>query len=237
MPILSSLAVRNCQPELMDDPALDPREHQKALRGLARINRLSNSAGVLWPALKRFYARSSQRPLRVLDLATGSGDVPIALAKRAARAGMALQFSGCDFSPVAIESARRQAQSSGVSIDFFQMNVLQEELPEGYDVCTCSLFFHHLDTEQALILLQKMSRVSQLILINDLCRGRLNYLLVWLAARLLSRSYVVHTDGPLSVRAAFTKAEFLELAEQAGLKQGQIADRFPCRFLYQWEKK
>ena len=46
------LARRDRQPELMDDPALDPAEHRVALAALARINRISRSAGILWPAVK-----------------------------------------------------------------------------------------------------------------------------------------------------------------------------------------
>ncbi len=236
MPFLSALSQRDCQPELMDDPTLDPKEHRKALAGLARINRFSNSVGVLWPSLKKFYASNPKRPLRVLDIATGSGDVPIALAKRAAQKGLQIEFAGCDFSPVAIENAKQQATQAGVKADFFPLNVLEEPLPEGYDVLTCSLFFHHLSREHALLLLAKMAKVSQLVLINDLNRGRLNYLLVWLASHVLTRSYVVRVDGPLSVRAAFTKAEFLKLAEDASVTNGSIQSKFPARFLYEWRK-
>lgn len=236
MPFLSSLSRRDCQPELMDDPTLDPLEHKKALAGLARINRFSNSAGVLWPSLEKFYANNSSRPLRVLDIATGSGDVPIALAKRASQKGMQIEFAGCDFSPIAVENAKHQATQAGLKIEFFPLNVLEEPLPEGYDVLTSSLFFHHLSREHALLLLAKMAKVTQLVLINDLNRGRLNYLLVWLASHALTRSYVVHVDGPLSVRAAFTKAEFLKLSEEAGVQNGSIRSKFPARFLYEWRK-
>ena len=37
--------------ELMDDPALDPREHHAALAGLKRLNAWSKSARILWPSI------------------------------------------------------------------------------------------------------------------------------------------------------------------------------------------
>jgi SAM-dependent methyltransferase len=99
------LARRECIPELMDDPALDPAEHRRALAGLARLNRVSDSPGVLWPAVREL-ARGG--PVRVLDVATGSGDVPRALAAKAARAGLTdVTFAGCDISPTAIDAASR----------------------------------------------------------------------------------------------------------------------------------
>ena len=83
---------RDLQPELMDDPALSADEHRRALRGLTRLNALSGSANVLWPAVRKL-ARELGRPVRILDVATGAGDVPLQLCVRAARAGF--QYGGC----------------------------------------------------------------------------------------------------------------------------------------------
>src|SRR6476469_8228362 len=102
--LLAGLRARDRIPELMDDPALDPGEHRRALAGLARLNAVSNSAGVLWPPIKRL-AKELGRPVRVLDVATGSGDVPRALLARAKRAGVALEAVGCDISPTAVAAA------------------------------------------------------------------------------------------------------------------------------------
>ncbi|MBX9582367.1 MAG: hypothetical protein K2X87_18855, partial [Gemmataceae bacterium] len=88
MPAFPSLARRERIPERMDDPGLDPAEHRRALAALARINRWSRSAAVIWRPIRDF-ARSAGRPVRVLDVATGGGDVPKALAEKARRAGLA----------------------------------------------------------------------------------------------------------------------------------------------------
>ena len=48
-------------PELMDQPSLAPAEHEKALRGLARINALSDSAGIIWRPLLELALAVSQR--------------------------------------------------------------------------------------------------------------------------------------------------------------------------------
>jgi len=51
--------------------------------------------------------------------------------------------------------------------------------------------------------------------VNDLCRSPLTQALVGLGCRALSRSPVVHVDGPRSARAAWTVAELRELADRA----------------------
>ncbi|MFO0799898.1 MAG: methyltransferase domain-containing protein [Gemmataceae bacterium] len=227
---MPSLARRERVPELMDDPALDPAEHRRALVGLARLNRVSDSPGVLWPAIREL-ARGG--PLRVLDVATGSGDVPRALAARAARAGLPVTVAGCDISPTAIDAARTAAPG----LPYFVHDVLRDPLPAGYDVVTCSLFLHHLSDDDAVTLLRRMAAAAgRRVLVNDLARSRFNYLSVWAACRLLTRSAVVRFDGPASVRSAFTPAEAAALARRAGLTGAAVRGRFPCRFLLQWER-
>src|SRR5437660_977048 len=98
----------------MDQPGLDPAQHARALRGLARINWWSRSSGILWPALLA-QARAAGA-LRVLDLATGAGDVPIRLGRRARAAGVPVRIEGCDVSAVAVEYARRRAERVGADV-------------------------------------------------------------------------------------------------------------------------
>lgn len=232
---LNTLRRRDRRPELMDDPALPPSDHRRALTGLARINRWTGAAKLLWPPL-RALAGNLSRPLRVLDVATGSGDIPLALARFAAREGVPLEVAGCDISPVAVAEAARRA-TGAPNLRFFVHDVLSQPLPEGYDAVTCSLFVHHLDEPEAVHLLQAIKAAAgRLVLVNDLARGRFNYLAVAFAARVLSRSRIVHVDGPLSVRAAFTVAEMKSLAENAGLSGAVVRGKFPCRQLLTWEK-
>jgi 2-polyprenyl-3-methyl-5-hydroxy-6-metoxy-1,4-benzoquinol methylase len=228
----AALSRRVRVPERMDDPSLPADEHRRALAGLARINRFSGSVGVLWPAI-RDLARELDRPVRVLDVATGSGDVPAGLLRKSNRAGVRLEVAGCDVSPTAVRAAREREPAA----EFFEHDALAADLPGGYDVVTCSLFLHHLDEPDAVGLLGRMRRAAgRLLLVNDLSRGRLNLAMVWVACHLLSRSPVVRFDGPASVRSAFTPAEALALAKAAGLDGATAVGRFPCRFLLTWRR-
>ena len=116
-----------------------------------------------------------------------------------------MQVEGCDISPEAVRFARRRAEQSGLSLRFFNLDVLNEPIPAGYDVVTCSLFLHHLAEADARSFLRKAAdATSRLLLVNDLVRGPVGYLLAWSACRLLTRSPVVRHDGPVSVAGAFT---------------------------------
>ena len=120
---------RSRRPELMDQPGLELVEHVRALQGLGRINVLSRVGSVLWPPIERL-ARlkgTSDRPLRVLDLATGGGDTPIALARRAAAERLNVDIDGCDISAQAIHYAQEQASARGVRVKFFVLDALSEK--------------------------------------------------------------------------------------------------------------
>lgn len=230
------LGQRQRLPELMDDPGLDPHEHAKALRGLARLNLLSRSVGATWQQLKRMFPVESC-PLTLLDLATGGGDLPIALASKAKASGINLEVAGCDISPVAVEYAQQSARERDVHANFFVRDALHDSFHDTFDFVTAHLFFHHLSEEEAVALLVKMKSVARRgILINDLSRGYGWYGLVWLGSRIVTTSYVVHTDGPRSIAAAFTPFEFASIARRAGLEGGKVHIRWPARFLYTWTK-
>ena len=220
----------------MDDPALPAAEHRRALMGLARLNSYSDSVGVLWPEVRRL-AMELGRPVKILDVATGSGDVPLGLWRRATRAGFAVELIACDISPVALEAAVERTSAAGATVEYFAADALAEPLPAGFDIVTCSLFLHHLSDDNAVTLLARLAAATEcLVLVNDLSRSRWNLGLVWMATRLLTRSRVVHADGPLSVRAAFTAREAGSMATRAGLTGATVAGRFPCRWLMTWRK-
>lgn len=232
---------RHLQPEVMDQPGLDHGQHHRALDAMARVNWISGSGRILWPAIRMLCEERRRtgdlRPVRLLDVATGGGDVPASLSRRAKRKGILLEVAGCDVSPTAIEHARKYAGACGAETTFFQRDVLADPLPEGYDVITCSLFLHHLNEEQALVVLRKMSEATgRLALVNDLARGRLGWLAAYLGSRIITRSPVVHVDATVSVEGAFTPEEALVLARRAGWDGAQVRRKFPFRYLLSWRR-
>jgi 2-polyprenyl-3-methyl-5-hydroxy-6-metoxy-1,4-benzoquinol methylase len=221
----------------MDQPDLDAGEHHRALRALARINWLSASARILWPAMRNLCreraAKGDATPVRVLDVATGGGDVPVRLWHKARRANLSLEVAGCDFSSVAIEHARTFATAHQAKVDFFTLDVLAASIPRDYDVITSSLFLHHLADKR----LRSRSRDSagELAVVNA-SRGRTGWLAAFIGSRVLTRSPTVHTDATLSVEGAFTPNEALELARRAGWNGATVQRKFPFRYLLSWRR-
>src|SRR5487761_1574136 len=227
MPVFRVMS-RYREPEWMDQPGIDRELHDRALAGLRRINRISGTTGLLWRPIERLAKELAGQPVRILDLASGGGDGAVGLAIEARRSSVPVEVDGCDVSPSAVKHGEVQADRAGLdNVRFFVLDVVKEALPVDYDVVTCSLFLHHLDEVDAEQLLRRMAGAARrLVLVDDLRRSRSGYALAWLGCHLLTRSPVVHADGPRSVRAAFTLEEAARLAQRAGL-----AD---CRIVRHW---
>ena len=73
--MMNGLVRRDRQPEFMDQPGLDPKEHARALAGLRRINGISGLAASLLAPIEMLAKRQEGTPLQVLELACGGADV------------------------------------------------------------------------------------------------------------------------------------------------------------------
>jgi 2-polyprenyl-3-methyl-5-hydroxy-6-metoxy-1,4-benzoquinol methylase len=142
-----------------------------------------------------------------------------------------------DVSPLAIAEAERRCRIEEVAAEWLVANVLDEPLPDDFDVVTCSLFLHHLADDDIVQLLRIMRDATDCggevrhLLICDLSRSALNLALVAVGAQLVTRSPVVHRDATSSVRAAMSRPEFTALVETALGQTPRVESLFPCRFL------
>jgi len=217
----------------MDDPSLSEKEHISALRGLRRINEISHTAKQFFVRLKTALNYKLNERYRILDIACADGYLCIELARIAKRHGLGWQFQGCDISERAIGYARTLAAQSHSEVSFFIADAIKDLDVSRYDAVINSLFLHHLSNEQIVLFLSKLRYVPY-VLISDLIRSQAAYFATNVGVQLLTRSRVVHVDGPLSVRAALTTRELDELAQQAGIDGAIVRRSWPLRQMLEW---
>lgn len=235
--------------ELMDDPALPAEDHFAALDALATINAVSLTSGQLARAVGALWrtALPADRPLEIVDVACGGGDITASLAQRLGRRlgsgprgarGRQVRVLGIDLSERAVQRARTATAgarlSAGATVEFAVRDVVAEGLPPC-DIAVSSLFLHHLDDATAAAVLRSMAKAARLGgVVSDLLRSRTGLLLAIMGTTFLARSRIARVDGPLSVRAARTLPEYRLLADQAGLPQAVAQRAWPERVLLQW---
>lgn len=231
----TDLSRRHRRPEIMDAPDLPAPRLVETLKGLGLVNTITRSSRLIWPDILAGARRHPGQAFRVLDVACGGGDILITLWRWAVKAGLNIEFTGCDASHEAVNYARGAAAKANACIAFFELKVGQDQVPEGYDMIMSTLFLHHLDENDAIAFLREgAAKARDRLVIQDILRSPMSYWFARVGTRLLLLNDICRLDGRTSVEGAFTRAEARELAMKAGLKDAEIVPRFPFRYLIRW---
>ncbi len=202
------------------------------LRDIRRANRWFGGTRAVQTALAPLLrSQDVPTPISILDVATGSADVPIALADWARRAGHDVRIVATDIQPDVLLVARAAVGSTGISVE--QADALNLPYPNNsFDVVTLSLALHHFEVDEALRVLREMRRVARrMMIVNDLERSMSGYAGAWLFGHLLTSNPMTRNDAPLSVRRAYTRSEALALAHGAGWHAARAQYSLPQRYL------
>jgi 2-polyprenyl-3-methyl-5-hydroxy-6-metoxy-1,4-benzoquinol methylase len=207
----------------MDRADVDPGELSRTLADLAWINRRLGGTRLVLAHLA-FLLSTQSTPIRILDVGTGYADVPRAVVRWARRRDLPIEIEAVDSHDQILELARH-ASRRYPEIHVRHADALNLAYPDGwFDVVLASLILHHTEGEAQVRLLRELYRVARhAVVVNDLRRGRWPFLATWASLRLLSRSRIIHHDGPLSVRRGFVPGELSALARLAGWVQARVS--------------
>jgi 2-polyprenyl-3-methyl-5-hydroxy-6-metoxy-1,4-benzoquinol methylase len=187
----------------MDAPDLPSARLVETLKGLSLVNLVTRSSRLMWPGLKATARHHPDRPIRVLDVACGGGDVLLTLWCAARRAGLKVELAGCDLSATAVAYAKEEAARAGANIEFFTNRVPQDPLPGGYDLIMSTLFLHHLDEDAAISFLRDAAaKARDRVVVQDLVRSPLSYWFARLGTSVLLLSDICREDGRTSARSS-----------------------------------
>lgn len=222
---LSSLSRRSDAAELLDLPTHDPVELAANLRDIRTVNRLAGGSAVVLKHLPRLIADLPRdRPVEILDLATGSGDIPREILAWAARQGQPMHATLTDLSPQILDVARGVlADAPGAA--FVVCDAREAPFPDrAFDVVLCSLTLHHFAPDDAARVLREMDRLSRAgFILNDIRRSAAGFVAAWAASRLATRNRLTRHDMPLSVRRAYTPDELRALLRRAGIANATVS--------------
>lgn len=213
--MISWRPARRDDPELMDAPGLPEAEVADAYRALRRVNWMLGNNRTLDREADRFASEEqlgSNERLVVLDVGTGSGDVPARLAARIAQRIPTLRVAaiGLDHDPVAALLARRGEP------DLFVVRGDALRLPladRSVDLATAVKFAHHFEGGRLARLIGELARVARRrVVVLDIERHWAAYWGFTAWSRVFTRNRFVRFDGPLSVLRGFTAEELIEVA-------------------------
>lgn len=226
---------RRLSHELMDDPQADRAQLDRALGFIRRINRRLGGVRALVGWLEAWSGGwPGGRPVTLLDIATGSADLPIAAVRWARGRGIDLRITAIDLHETTLDLAREHVASYPELADAITirradaLGLMDLYKPGSFDYVHAGMFLHHLRETQVMTVLRIMDRLARAGLIwNDLIRSRLAHGAIRVIT--LGQPEMVRHDARVSVEAGFTRAEVMDLAGRVGIEQ----PRYHASFLSQ----
>lgn len=200
--------------EMMDRPQPVSPELERDLRNIRVLNRYCGSYRFVSRFVRR-WIKPGER-VRLIDLATGSGDIPRLIVDRVRKIGAKVEIDALDRQSPTLEIARGLS-TAYPEISYIEADILEWRPKEPYDIVFCLLALHHFSNRDAVRVLRRCCELSRkFVLVSDLRRGWLAKVGAYLLTALIFREPMTRHDARVSVARAFSFDEMADLAHQAG---------------------
>ena len=200
----------------MDQPQPVSAALELDLHNLRQLNRFFGSYSLVRHFLQRWIRPGAS--LRVIDLATGSGDIPRLVVSYAREAGARVSIDAVDGQKATLEVAARLSVGFP-EIKYHEGDIRSWRGADRYDIVLCSLVLHHFSEEDAVQVLRHAADLSRhYTLVADMRRGHFASAGVAILTALIFRHPMTKHDARLSAARAFSAEELRQLARRAGWK-------------------
>jgi trans-aconitate methyltransferase len=218
--------------ELMDTEPVGFEEFRACLVDLARVNRLTLAYRPTLAFFDRLLAKRPRlhRPIEVVDVGSGYGDMLRQIDTWALRRGVAVSLTGVDLNPWS-RSAAAEATPPSRKINWVTADAFAHDPPGGVDVVVSSLFTHHLPdplVAKFLAFMEAKARFGWFV--NDLHRHPLPYHFFRHFAKLAGFHRFVQHDGPVSIARAFAASDWRRLLAEADIDPATVEIRWMTPF-------
>ncbi len=212
---------RTDEPEQIDDPNQAFAEVEASMRDVALSNRLfGGTQTVLFHVARLLQGVPPGTPIRILDIATGSADIPNALLAWGRRRKIHLTIIGVDNQAAMLH----MAQASSPEVSLVQADASALPFPPGsFDLALCALAFHHLGFDASVELLAAMDMLTTRgFVVSDLKRDKPTLWGVETAMAAVKAHPFTRHDAPASVRRAFTVPEYRKMVALSGVQHVRV---------------
>ena len=230
---MRDLSIRAQELEMMDDFDVSFEEYLETYRQLQTVNTLTFT---YFPTLQ-FIKRVSKRKdhldcLKILDIGSGYGDMLRRIARFSRKRNFSVKLVGTDVNPKAIRSAQLATHKED-KIIFIAGDIFDFPFEEEFDIVINSLLMHHLPSNQITEMIRWMCQNAKIAwFINDLQRHVIPYCFIKYFVRLLGMNRMICHDAPLSVARGFSRSEWCNLIQNAGVDISKVTISWYWNFRY-----
>lgn len=213
------------------DSSDNPRELlEEDLLYLRQLNRYLGGARCVRYGIARLVRRRNLSTLSILDVGAGSADVALDIVRWCRHNRVRATVVTLERDPVTVAVAAKAV--AGVA----EISVVRGDAaappfaPKRFDCVVASQFLHHFSESEIVELLRSWATLARrAIVVGDLLRHPLAYYGIQALTRLSTKNIMTLTDAPLSVRRAFTLAEWRALFRRADVGKFHVTPLMPFR--------
>jgi len=213
-------------PEIIDDFEMKGNAMEQNLEEIEWINKnLGGTQTSAYPILSYIQHNRTKKTL-IADIGCGSGDILKYIQSNVGK-HIPIELIGVDANEHIIDFAHKK-HFLQEKVSFIHADVINhaEQIPKA-DVYMLNLFLHHFEMEVIQSILQNLLNLKPaVIVINDLQRSRVSYLLFKLLCYFKNASYITINDGKLSILKGFSKKEMKQIAS--------VANNYSCKLEWRW---
>ncbi|HEY0076961.1 MAG TPA: methyltransferase domain-containing protein [Abditibacteriaceae bacterium] len=215
--------------ELLDLNRGSLSDVRQSLQDIRRINAWLGGLSLTCKSVFDLLEKRGVQSATVLDVGTGSADIPQRLVEQGRRRGYDLKVIALDLSERHLQIAREYVDGMK-EIELMRGDAFALPLEDkSVDMVVSSLFLHHFRAPQIVEILQEWERVSRCgWMANDLVRHPLALAFFRATGPIFARSYLTRHDGAASIRRAYTAGEMRAIVQKQ-FPQAQVRGHFPYR--------
>lgn len=220
---------RSYTKELLDADNIPFADIERNMKEIDTINRLLGGHDITLQGFKKLI--SNQKKISVCEIGCGNGNNLKALLAYCKKNSIDISITGIDIKKECIDAAMQDA-SFPANTKWLVSDYAEVMFDEKPDIIFSSLFCHHFTDGDLIKQFYWMhENCATGFFINDLQRHPLAYYSIKFLTKIFSSSYLVKNDAPLSVARGFIKNEWIQLLEQAGIKNYSVQWKWAFRYL------
>lgn len=217
---------RSYEKELLDGTGISFEDIRTNMQELDVINTWLGGHSITRKAMREF--NFSKGRVHVCEIGCGGADNLRVIRDYGVAHDLEITCTGIDINPACLNYAKEKLPVGNFIHDDYK-NIKFSEKP---DIIFSSLFCHHFTEDELAEQLEWMKDNSTIgFFINDLHRHPMAYHSIRMLTALFSRSRLVRNDAPLSVLRGFTRSEWKDIINRAGINEVSIRWQWAFRWL------
>lgn len=212
--------IRTDEPEFLDRSDYNDADKVKIVAQLNRFNRTVQAYWRFLSILKPYIhhvQKNENRIVKILELASGSGEFTLALAERAHKQNLPIAIYGSDYIAAHVDEGNRKAQAKGISVQFRTINAfdMHNVAPDEFDIIFIAQTMHHFTPGQLAKMVKQASEKARYAFIGLDGRRGLDLFGLLPAMFVLNPHYGFMHDSMISMRKMYSEPELELIAKCA----------------------